>query len=153
MKKCEIEDEYPFKNLPDGFEGIYAPDNGVINVPLLLRTLHRLAKDYGAHARQFVEVKKLVPSKADDGKEEIWTVEALEDGKPVEYRARKIIIAMGAYTNHVTEPSFKLRLKLEIWEMVSSYFNINAGPNGTVFPSMLSPCQSTGRLTPMLPNI
>lgn len=134
-KKDDIQKKWPFKNLPNHFEGVFAPDNGVINVPLLLRTLSRLAKDYGAHSKQNIEVTKLVP--ADEKGEKIWTVEARkDDGSSIEYRARKIIITAGAYTNHITVPSFNLRLDLRIWEMVASYFSVNAGPNGTVFPSM-----------------
>ncbi|KAL7620468.1 hypothetical protein AAE478_009463 [Parahypoxylon ruwenzoriense] len=56
--------------------------------------------------------------------------------KEIENRAKKIIIASGAYVNHVLRPSFGLSLDLDIWEMVASYFNTNAGPNGTIFPSM-----------------
>ncbi|KAI0908758.1 hypothetical protein F4823DRAFT_477945 [Ustulina deusta] len=43
----EIENRYPFKDLPSEWIGLYAPDNGIINVQLLLRTLLSLAKDYG----------------------------------------------------------------------------------------------------------
>lgn len=134
VTKDQIENEYPFKNLPDGYEGIYAPDNGIINVQLMLRTLSRLAKDYGAHARQHIEVTKLVPLK--EHGEDIWRVDALSHGsEKVAFRGRKIIVTAGAYTNHVLKPSFGLKLKLDIWEMVASYFSVNAGPKGTVFPS------------------
>ena len=135
MTTREIEDEYPFKNLPEAWKGIFAPDNGVINVPLLVRTLARLAKDYGAHTQQYAEVRKLVPMK--ENGEDLWKVETLVNGaKLVLYRARKIIIAAGAYTNHIMRPSFNFKLKLNIWEMVANYFTVNAGPHGTHFPSM-----------------
>jgi sarcosine oxidase/L-pipecolate oxidase len=134
VTRDEIEKEYPFKSLPEAWEGIFAPDNGVINVPLLVRTLARLAKDYGAHTQQYAEVRKLVPLK-EDGKQ-IWKVETRVNGDDtVSFKARKIIIAAGAYTNHVVQPSFNFRLNLNIWEMVASYFTVNAGPNGTYFPS------------------
>ncbi|KID91843.1 amine oxidase (flavin-containing), partial [Metarhizium majus ARSEF 297] len=135
MTKQEMENEYPFKKLPEAWEGIFAPDNGVINVPLLVRTLARLAKDYGAHTQQYTEVKKLVPVK--ENGEDRWRVETRVNGdEAVLFRARKIIIAAGAYTNHVVQPSFNFKLKLNIWEMVASYFSVNAGPSGTLFPSM-----------------
>jgi sarcosine oxidase/L-pipecolate oxidase len=134
VSKQEMENEYPFKNLPDAWEGIFAPDNGVINVPLLLRTLARLAKDYGAHTQQYTEVRKLVPVEEND--ENIWRVETRVNGnEAVSFKARKIIIATGAYTNHIVQPSFDFKLKLNIWEMVASYFTVNAGPHGTHFPS------------------
>ncbi|OAA36229.1 amine oxidase (flavin-containing) [Cordyceps fumosorosea ARSEF 2679] len=135
MTKQEMESQYPFKKLPEAWEGIFAPDNGVINVPLLVRTLARLAKDYGAQTQQFTEVQKLVPVK--ENGEDTWKVEARVKGdEAVSFRARKIIIAAGAYTNHVVQPSFKFKLKLNIWEMVASYFSVNPGPSGTLFPSM-----------------
>ncbi|KAH6643228.1 hypothetical protein C7974DRAFT_387082 [Boeremia exigua] len=135
MTKQEMESEYPFKNLPEAWEGIFAPDNGIINVPLLLRTLARLAKDYGAQTQQYTEVRKLVPMEEDN--EDIWRVDTRVNGdEAVSFKARKIIIAAGAYTNHVVQPSFGFKLKLNIWEMVASYFTVNSGPNGTHFPSM-----------------
>jgi sarcosine oxidase/L-pipecolate oxidase len=40
---------YPcFKNLPDSYQAVFAPDNGSINVPLVLRTLYDLAAAHGA---------------------------------------------------------------------------------------------------------
>lgn len=44
----EIMKEYPLKNLPSHFKGVFAPDNGCINVPKLLRALHRLCLSHGA---------------------------------------------------------------------------------------------------------
>lgn len=130
-----MENEYPFKNFPESWEGIYAPDNGVINVPLLVRTLARLAKDYGAHTQQYTEVRKIMPVKEND--EDIWKVETRVNGdESVSFKGRKIIITAGAYTNHVVKPSFSSKLKLNIWEMVASYFTVNAGLNGTHFPSI-----------------
>ena len=38
---------YPIKNLPDDNIGIYSPDCGCINVPHMLRTLHKLGADRG----------------------------------------------------------------------------------------------------------
>jgi sarcosine oxidase/L-pipecolate oxidase len=46
LTPAEIEAEYPLTGLPSTFKGIFAPDNGCINVPLVLRTLHRLAGAY-----------------------------------------------------------------------------------------------------------
>lgn len=45
VKAKDIENRYPSRDLPCDWEGLYAPDNGVINVQLLLRTLLSLAKD------------------------------------------------------------------------------------------------------------
>ncbi|UKZ79120.1 hypothetical protein TrVFT333_006870 [Trichoderma virens FT-333] len=130
----DIQRRYPFKNLPDKWIGVFAPDNGIINVPLLLRSLLTLANHYGAQARQHTEVKSIVPDDHDSSK---WKVKAVSHGKDeVVFLTKKIVITAGAYVNHILEPSFGITLDLDIWEMVASYFNSNAGPNGTVFPSM-----------------
>ncbi|KAI1501589.1 hypothetical protein F5X99DRAFT_428346 [Biscogniauxia marginata] len=134
LNATDIEDRYPFKDLPPEWIGLYAPDNGVINVQLLLRTLLSLAKDYGAEAKQHTHVKVIRLSEGDSN---IWEVHTIRhDNHPVLYKAKKIIIASGDYVNHVLKPSFGISLDLDIWEMVASYFNANAGPRGTIFPSM-----------------
>ncbi|KAF4415568.1 sarcosine oxidase [Fusarium acutatum] len=106
----QIEEQYPFKNLDPKWIGLFAPDNGVINVQLLLRTLYSLAKDYGAQAKQHTQVRQLRPLDSDKS---IWEVHATVHDKEV-----------------------NIGLRLEIWEMVATYFNTNPGPNGTIFPSM-----------------
>ncbi len=134
----EIEKRYPFKNLPSEWIGLYAPDNGVINVQLLLRTLLSLAKDYGAEAKQHTRVKEIRPAECDGS---IWEVHAIRhETESVTFKTKKIVIAPGAYINHVLKPSFGISLDLDIWEMVASYFNVNAGPQGTVFPSKRASC-------------
>lgn len=128
----EIEARYPFKNLKQGWVGLYAPDNGVINVQQLLRSLLSLAKDYGAKAKQHTDVERIVPHPEDHS---IWQVHVSTHDTPDVYSAKKIIIACGSYVNHVLTPSFGLSLDLDIWEMTACYFNANAGPKGTIFPS------------------
>uniref|UniRef100_A0A0D2YB58 FAD dependent oxidoreductase domain-containing protein n=1 Tax=Fusarium oxysporum (strain Fo5176) TaxID=660025 RepID=A0A0D2YB58_FUSOF len=129
----QIEEQYPFKNLDRKWIGLFAPDNGVINVQLLLRTLYSLAKDYGAQAKQHTQVKQLRPLESDKS---IWEVHAMVHDKDVKYLTKKIIITSGAYVNHVLKPSFSIGLRLDIWEMVATYFNTNPGPNGTIFPTL-----------------
>ena len=134
MDKKDIETKYPFRNLPDYYIGLLATDNGCINVPLTLRTLHRLAQDYGSHLHQCTAVTKLEPI-SENGRQ-IWRVHGREsETSDVTYLGEKIIISCGAYTNHVLTPSFDMHLNLDIWEMVASYFSLNPGPKGTIFPS------------------
>jgi sarcosine oxidase / L-pipecolate oxidase len=131
---AEIEKRYPFTNLPDKWEGVLAPDNGIIDVQLLVRTLLRLARDYGARAQQNVEVKSMSFGKHQG--QEVWTLKAAKaDSSSVEYYGEKIVITPGAYANHVLKPSFEFSLDLDIWEMVATYFNISAGPQASIFPS------------------
>lgn len=136
MTKAEIEKSYPFKNLPDDFEGVFAPDNGIINVPLLLRTLSRLAQSYGARLLANTTVHKVRPHTMPKPLRHVWKVETTSaDGSPRTFIADKLVLACGAYVNDILVPSFNFHLKLDIWEMVASYFGCNPGPKGTVFPS------------------
>lgn len=126
----QIEQRYPFKNLPKEWIGLFAPDNGVINVPLLLRTLSRLAHSYGAEAQQYVKIKNLRPH------EKGWKAIGLKnETEPVEFSGKKVVLTCGAYVNHVLEPSFGFKFDLNIWEMVANYFSVNPGPGGSLFPS------------------
>jgi sarcosine oxidase/L-pipecolate oxidase len=127
LNAAQIQNEYPFRNLPDTFQGVYAPDNGCINVPLLLRTLHRRCVEHGAIVRSHARVTHLT---APGGGGVSVTIGANEV-----VTARKCVVACGAYTNHVLA-SLCLRLKLDIWEMAYGYYTSNPGPPPTRFPSM-----------------
>lgn len=124
----QIQAEYPFTNLPSDFVGIFAPDNGCINVPLVLRTLYRLALANGAKMKSHAPVTELKVQ--DNG-----VTVVVDDGEPQTFTARKCIIASGAYTNHVLDQT-QVQLNLSIWEMVYEYYAADPGPNGTYFPSM-----------------
>lgn len=128
---AQIEARYPLRDLPDHYLGLFAPDNGCINVPLLLRTLYRLAMARGAKMLSHARVCDL---KLSDAGATI-TAEIKGAAGPQQITAEKVIIACGAYTNHVLTP-LELSLKLEIWEMVYEYYATDPGPQGTYFPSM-----------------
>jgi len=125
----QIMERYPFRKLPKTFEGVFAYDNGCINVPLLLRTLYRLATAHGAVVETHAEVDG-IEVHADE-----VTASYKKDGRKKEVRADRAIVTAGAYTNHVIA-SLKLELALEIWEMVYEYYSTDPGPDGTLFPSM-----------------
>lgn len=128
LNAAEIMREYPFKKLPSNFKGVYAPDNGCINVALVLRSLYRLALAYGATLISHAPVLELTVS--EDG------VSVVADlGEPETFTARRCIIACGAYTNDVLV-STGVQIDLNIWEMVYGYYATDPGPQGTYFPSM-----------------
>jgi sarcosine oxidase/L-pipecolate oxidase len=128
MSVQEIEHEYPFQGLPPNFVGVYAPDNGCINVPLVLRTLYRLALAEGATLQSHAQVTGLqvTPDRV--------TV-SVDVGEPEQFTASRCIITAGAYANHVLG-SLGLELNLSIWEMVYEYYAADPGPGGAYFPSM-----------------
>jgi sarcosine oxidase/L-pipecolate oxidase len=124
----QIMKEYPFRMLPLSFQGVFAPDNGCINVPQVLRSLHSLASGYGAKLVPQARVKALALH--DDS----VTIEA-DIGGATSITAHRCILAAGAYTNDVLA-SLGVRILLNIWEMASAYYATAPGPNGVVFPSM-----------------
>jgi len=120
--------QYPLRNLPGNFVGVFAPTNGCINVPLMLRSLYRLAQSYGATLRAHAEVKDLKVS--EDG-----VTVSFDSGEMETVTASKCIITPGAYINDVLQ-HIGLQIDLSIWEMVYEYYATDPGPNGTLFPSI-----------------
>jgi sarcosine oxidase / L-pipecolate oxidase len=124
LSRDEIQERFPFQNLPDKWVGLDMPDNGCINLPLLLRTLHRLSRAHGVTVLEYATVKAI---QADNKKFTNWIlVGEMRDPKGVSAQAtefvvhaNKIAITPGAYANHILYPSFGFTLDLTIWEMVS----------------------------------
>ena len=128
LNAAEIMAQYPFRNLPSDFVGVFAPTNGCINVPELLRSLFRLAQSYGAKMRAHTEVKDL--------KVQAGGVTVTFDAGEIEtVTASKCILAPGAYVNDLLR-CVGVEIDLNIWEMVYEYYATDPGPGGTLFPSM-----------------
>jgi sarcosine oxidase/L-pipecolate oxidase len=125
---AQIMQQYPFRDLPSTFIGVYAPDNGCINVPLLLRSLYRLAQSYGAKLLSHAAVQDLTIK--DSG----VCVRFDASGNQV-VQAKKCVLAPGAYINKILK-SVGIEIDLNIWEMVYEYYATDPGPKGTLFPSM-----------------
>lgn len=127
-----IQDTSPFQNLPDNWEGIEMPDNGCINVPLLLRTLHRLCRARGVDLFDYATVKHIDADNSDVFPSANWVVRGTMHGpkgvsassKDFAFRTDKIAITAGAYVNHVLYPSFGFTLKVNIWEMVIMFVQL-----------------------------
>lgn len=144
----QIEARYPFKGLPDTYLGLFAPDNGCINVPLLLRTLYRLGQSYGAKMQSHARVCAVKTS----GDGVTVSVEIAGEEKAQTLTAERLVIASGAYSNDIVE-SLGLHLELEIWEMVYEYYATDPGPNGTLFPSMWFQFENPTDGKPALSNL
>ena len=107
----QIEDLYRFSDLPSNYIGFFQVVGGIINIPATLRTMFNVAHDRGVNllARQQVE-----------------NIEADKDTVAVTtpsgtYHGRKLIITPGPFANEVL-CHLKLKLNIEIWDMVSAYF-------------------------------
>jgi sarcosine oxidase/L-pipecolate oxidase len=128
LKPAQIMQRYPFRDLPANFVGVFAPDNGCINVPLLLRSLYRLAQSYGAKLQAHAEVKDF---KLGEGGVSV----TFDNGEIETVTASKCIVTPGAYVNDVLK-GIGIQIDLNIWEMVYEYYATDPGPRGTLFPSM-----------------
>jgi sarcosine oxidase/L-pipecolate oxidase len=128
LTAAQIMQQYPFRKLPSNFVGVFAPDNGCINVPLLLRSLYRLAQSYGAKLQAHAEVKDF---KVSEGGVSV----TFDNGEIETVTASKCILTPGAYINDILK-SIGLAIDLNIWEMVYEYYATDPGPQGTLFPSM-----------------
>ncbi|KAI0076902.1 FAD/NAD(P)-binding domain-containing protein [Panus rudis PR-1116 ss-1] len=128
-----IQKNFPFQNLPDNWEGIDMPDNGCINVPLLLRTLHRLCHALGVVLFDYATVKQIFPDKTKIYPPANWIIEGTMRGpkgasayaQNFAFRTDKVAITPGAYVNHILYPSFGFTLDVNIWEMVYEYYAID----------------------------
>ena len=122
-----IEKKLHLRNLPKDYLGLEMPDNGCINVPLLLRTLHRLCHEHHVELIDYATVERISPDNLDVDPPANWVVEGMINGpesshevvKGFRVRTDKVAITAGAYVNHVLYPSFGFTLDVNIWEMVS----------------------------------
>ncbi|KAI5462015.1 hypothetical protein BGZ63DRAFT_442909 [Mariannaea sp. PMI_226] len=131
LTAAEIERDYPFKNLDPEWAGLLAPNNGMINVQLLVRTLYVLAKNLGAQAEQHTQVERIRPSHSKDSN---WEIDVKTYGRAATYFTKKIIITSGAGINSILGPSFGISLDLETRQIATTYFNVDKLANGTAFP-------------------
>ncbi|KAF8178491.1 FAD/NAD(P)-binding domain-containing protein, partial [Pholiota molesta] len=138
LTRDEIQAENPFYNLPANYVGLDIPDtNGVINVPLLMFSLHKLCVKHGVHLHQYANAK-VIRVKEATKTEWLVTVKIgspLEGTPPITHftTAKRVAITSGAYVNHILAPSFNFTLDINIWEMASMYFQMDTAVQ---FPKM-----------------
>ncbi|CAC6738309.1 TPA: FAD-dependent oxidoreductase [Staphylococcus aureus] len=111
LTKKQIENWYQFKNLPESYVGFFQKDGGAINLPATLNAFYSQASVSGVQMKE---------------NEEVIDIEKVNDKYIVktgnqEYSTDKIFIATGAYVNDILK-HFDKDLKLDIWDMVSAYF-------------------------------
>lgn len=118
----DIMKEMPFKNLPPFYKGLWAPDNGCINVSLTLRVLFDMGQKCGVEVKQYAAVKLVEVINDSDIRVTVDIGSPGHNTTEFVYAADKCVITAGAYVNDILEPSFKLKLNLDIWEMTSAYY-------------------------------
>jgi sarcosine oxidase/L-pipecolate oxidase len=142
LTRDEIHEQHHFQQLPNGTLGMFSKNNGVINVPLLSDTLKRLCIENGVEMFEHTQVTKLQADSA--GITVFATTPSHGDhtieGEPVanlQFRANKVALTVGAYTNHVLRPSFGLEADLDIWELTAAWYPLSLrGRSPTASSSM-----------------
>lgn len=114
LNKQQLETRYPFKNLPDGYHGVFQEDGATIDVKSCISGLHRLNQIYGVDIREGVAVD---------------AIESDANGVVVKFAgqeltAKKLIMCPGSYVNEVVRPSFGFEFNILLWEMCFAYYKI-----------------------------
>jgi len=114
LNKRQIEDRYPFKNLPDDFSGVYQEEAATIDVKETLQSLLRLNKINGVDIRTGERVVQMV-SEANG---------VIVRSETRDYVAKKVILCPGSYVNELIYPSFGFKFNILLWEMCFAYYRI-----------------------------
>jgi monomeric sarcosine oxidase len=113
LTSAQLMQQYPFKNLPSEYYGLYQANGGTINVQGVLRGYYKLAATAGATMRSGEWVTGISPSP---------TYVDVETVKST-YRASKVIVCAGAYLNDLLAP-YGVKVNLQIWEMTFAYYQV-----------------------------
>jgi monomeric sarcosine oxidase len=113
LTSAQLMEQYPFKNLPHEYYGLYQANGGTIDVQGVLRGYYKLAGAAGASLRAWEWVTAIEPSSA---YVDVHTVKTT-------YRAGKVVLCLGAYVNDLLAP-YGVKVNLEIWEMTFAYYQV-----------------------------
>ncbi|WP_460541233.1 FAD-dependent oxidoreductase [Echinicola sediminis] len=112
----EIEKKFPFKDLPEDYNGFFQKDGGIINLSATLQALFDIAnKTPNIELREFSPVTDIDSRKK--GKIKVSTEKET-------FTTKKLILTPGAYINDVLQ-HFGLSVNVDIWEMSSAYYKNN----------------------------
>ncbi|HKK76664.1 MAG TPA: FAD-dependent oxidoreductase [Saprospiraceae bacterium] len=109
----QIEERFPFRNLPKDYSGFFQKEGGIINLKATLQALYNIADNSSNVKLREYEPVTGIDSRA-DGSIHVQT----EKGP---YETEKLILTPGAYTNELLK-YFGLSMNLDIWEMSSAYY-------------------------------
>ncbi|MEP5762909.1 MAG: FAD-dependent oxidoreductase [Litoreibacter sp.] len=115
LNKKQMEERYPFKNLPDHYLGIFQKDNAVIDVKSAINAGLALCERDGVVISSGAKVIRI---ESNPGHVIAYT----EDGKKTV--ARKAIVAPGPYVNELLQPNFGFSLNLTMWDMSNAFYRI-----------------------------
>jgi glycine/D-amino acid oxidase-like deaminating enzyme/monoamine oxidase len=108
-----IQAKYPFKDLPEDYEGFFQADGGIINLSATLHALYKLCD-----AAENIELRDNTTVTSIDSREDGTIV--LTAGSET-FSTEKLVICPGAFIND-TLASLDLSIDIDIWEMSSAYY-------------------------------
>ena len=113
----QIEEQYPFKNIPNNYVGFFQENGGIIDLKATQITLLETCEN-----AENVDLLEYTP---------VTNIESLENGNIIvtangeQYCAKKLILSPGAYINEILQ-HFKLAVDIDIWEMSTAYYKKTA---------------------------
>jgi sarcosine oxidase / L-pipecolate oxidase len=113
LTSSELTQQYPFRNLPRDYYGLYQANGGTIDVQGVLRGYYKLAATKGAVLKAWQWVTGIEPSAT---YVDVQTVGAT-------YRADKVILCAGAFINDLLA-QWGIKVNLQIWEMTFAYYQV-----------------------------
>lgn len=125
LSKEDIENIYPFKDLPNNYMGLYSPDNGTIDVKNFIGKLSDfIKKNNNCTLLEYSQVSE---------------IKSLSDGACIIvneklYLADKVIITTSAFTNKILSKSFGFELNFIIWDMAFSYYKLTGEYPEEMYP-------------------
>jgi monomeric sarcosine oxidase len=110
----ELQSEYPFRNLPKEYYGLYQANGGTFNVPAVLKGFYQLADDEGVVLQENEQVVEI-----ESGPTGVQITTNIGN----QYDAAKVIVCGGAYVNQILQP-LGIRINLQVWEMTYAYYQM-----------------------------
>ncbi|MCC5905986.1 MAG: FAD-dependent oxidoreductase [Balneolaceae bacterium] len=109
----QIEEQFPFKNIPENYIGFFQKDGGIINLKATQEALFNICRN---------------ASNVDlCDRTAVTNIESLETGEIIvstageTYVSQKLVITPGAFINDILR-FFGLSVNIDIWEMSSAYY-------------------------------
>jgi len=109
----QIEEQFPFKDIPKKYNGFFQSDGGIINFDATQKALYNICD-----AARNVELRANAP---------VTNIQSLEDGSIIvsingeDIITEKLVLTPGAYVNDILK-FFNLSVDIDIWEMSSAYY-------------------------------
>lgn len=113
LTAAAVSERFPQFSLPQGMEALYQPQMGVLFATKCVQATWRYAGSLGALLRPGTRVESL----SKDGNGAVVTTESGED-----LRARRLVLAPGAWLSGLTERLLKLRIPTQVSAETVSYF-------------------------------